>query len=71
MYTETIPMQGSVRGVMVTGNTVQIWVASPTGDSTDSLIFDIPASSHAHAVSIGNMWRKVWNLPGVLAERNF
>jgi hypothetical protein len=64
MFTETIPMKGSVLGVTVIGNTVQVWVSSPTGDSTDSLIFNIPTTSHAHAITVGNMWRQVWGLVG-------
>lgn len=68
MFTETVAMKGSVLGVTVAGSTVRVWVASPTGDSSDSLIFDIPTTSRAHAITVGNMWRQVWGLVGVLDD---
>jgi hypothetical protein len=60
---ETITMKGAVVAVLTLGSTVQIWVASPTGDSSDSHIFEMPTTSESHAHVVANMWRKAWNLP--------
>lgn len=54
---------GAVSVVLTLGSTVQIWMDSPTGGSSDAHIFDIPTTSEAHAHAIANMWRKAWNLP--------
>lgn len=63
MNTEMITMKGSVAAVIQTGTTVQIWVSSPTGDSSDVHIFQIPTTSEVHASVVANMWRNVWNIP--------
>ena len=57
---DTITMKGAVVAVLTLGSTVQIWVASPTGDSSDS-----------HAQVIANMWRKAWDLPTADAPLEF
>lgn len=48
--------------VIATGNRVQVWVQSPTGDSSDSHIFEIPCGSEIDAWRIMLAWRKAWNL---------
>ena len=71
MIMETITMKGAVVAVLTLGSTVQIWVASPTGDSSDSHIFEMPTTSDSHAHVIANMWRKAWNLPAADAPLEF
>ena len=68
---DTITMKGAVVAVLTLGSTVQIWVASPTGDSSDSHIFEMPAMSDSHAQVIANMWRKAWDLPTADAPLEF
>jgi hypothetical protein len=60
---ETITTKGTVVAVLTLESTVQIWVASPTGDSSDSHIFEMPTTSESHAHAIASMWRQVWGLP--------
>lgn len=57
-----IPMKGAVSAVVTLDSSVQIWVSSPTGDSSDSHIFELPTNSKSHAHVVANMWRKMWNL---------
>ena len=59
---DTITMKGSVVAAFAVGTTVQIWVSSPTGDSSDSHIFEMPATSEAHAETIASAWRSVWSI---------
>lgn len=61
MATE-VKMKGTPVGVMVVGNQVQVWVSSPTGDSTDSFIYNIPCVNETQAEVIAETWRKVWGL---------
>lgn len=68
---ETVSMKGSVAAVVTLGTTVQIWVKSPTGDSSDSHIFEMPTTSVSHAHVVANMWRKAWDLPVVDAPLEF
>jgi len=71
IHMDTITMKGAVIAVLTLGSTVQIWVASPTGDSSDSHIFEMPAMSDSHAQVIANMWRKAWDLPTANAPLEF
>jgi len=71
IHMDTITMKGAVVAVLTLGSTVQIWVASPTGDSSDSHIFEMPTTSDSHAHVIANMWRKTWNLPVANAPLEF
>jgi hypothetical protein len=59
----TTKTTGAAVAVLTLGSTVQVWVASPTGDSSDSHIFDIPTTSEAHAHTVANTWRAAWGLP--------
>lgn len=43
-------------------NNVRIWVASPTGDSSDSHVIDIPCHTHSQAIEIAGKWRAIWHL---------
>lgn len=43
--------------------TVEVWVSSPTGDSSDSIIFTIPCLSHEQARTIALEWATMFGLP--------
>ena len=58
----TITMKGAVAAVLTLVNTVQVWVQSPTGDSSDCHIYDIPCDSVEQAKFIAAQWQKVWGL---------
>jgi len=57
-----IPMKGSLRGIVVTGNILQLWYSSPTGDSSDVCIHELTCINNAQANTIGEMHLRVWNL---------
>lgn len=57
-----LEMKGSVVGVVTLGDAVEVWVLSPTGDSSDSFQYIIPCRTEAQAEVIAEMWRKVWGL---------
>jgi len=54
--------KGDCIAVEVIMNNVRIWVASPTGDSSDSHVVDIPCHTHSQAIEIAGKWRAVWHL---------
>ena len=58
-----IVMKGIPKSVFAQGNLVEIWVSSPTGDSSDSFIYSIPCVSPEQAQVIAKTWRDVWALP--------
>ena len=45
------------------GATVKVWVSSPTGDSSDSHIYDIPCLTISQARTIARQWVSVWGIP--------
>lgn len=58
---EAVRKKGMPTAVVQSGNKVQIWVASPTGDSSDSQILEISCIDYAQAQSVYEMWCKmVW-----------
>lgn len=57
-----VKMNGPVTAVFALGNTVQIWVSSPTGDSSDSQIFEITCLTEEQAEIIAGEWKSVWKL---------
>lgn len=57
-----IAMKGTVTAVVTNGSTIEIWVASPTGDSSDTHIFEMPCVNETQADVISNMWRTVWGI---------
>ena len=66
-------IKGSVIGIEQYGTLVRVWVASPTGDSSDSYIYDMPCLDESQAKDIANLWREHWaipSLPIVSAETN-
>lgn len=62
MTRSAVRMKGSVVAVFAVGETVHVWVASPTGDSSDSLNMTIPCLTHAQAAVVAETWREVWVL---------
>jgi len=58
----TTTHKGRVVGVMVLGVTVEVWVSSPTGDSSDSHTFQIPCLDRDQAESIATLWRNTWGV---------
>jgi hypothetical protein len=58
----TVQMKGSVTACYAQGSRVEVWVSSPTGDSSDSFNYTIPCLSEAQAEVVAEMWRKVWGI---------
>lgn len=54
---------GDVHSVIVQGHVVEVWVSSPTGDSTDSLILTIPCRDNVQAVQVAKLWADTWDCP--------
>lgn len=54
--------KGTVISVVRNLDMVQVWVSSPTGDASDSLIFHLPCSSEGQAKIVAAEWRKAWGL---------
>ena len=57
-----IPMKGSLRGIVVIDNILQLWYSSPTGDSSDVCIQELTCINNAQANTIGEMHLRVWKL---------
>lgn len=58
----TIRMKGAPVAVEAKDTRVIVWVASPTGDASDSFQYTIPCETEAQAVVIARMWRTTWEL---------
>jgi hypothetical protein len=61
----TLTMKGMLGGTMVVGSTLQLWFQSPTGDSSDSQIFEMRCNDERQAKAIEAHHRKVWGLEPV------
>lgn len=59
---EVIQMKGSLRGIVVIDNILQLWYSSPTGDSSDVAIHELTCINNDQANAIGEMHLKVWKL---------
>jgi hypothetical protein len=46
-------------GAMRVGSNVQLWVSSPTGDSSDSHIYNIPCMDTAQAEAVQSAWATI------------
>lgn len=57
-------MKGTPRTIVTNGDTVEVWISSPTGDSSDTHIVAIPCQSEAQAKLIAQTWLSVWELDG-------
>ena len=61
-----IPMKlryGNLTAAFATGNVVELWFQSPTGDQSDSVIFHLPCTTATQAESIAIAHRDVWGIP--------
>jgi len=59
---EEVRMKGSVIFVHTVGTSVDVWMSSPTGDSSDSHIVHIPCHNVAQAEAVARLWKGVWGL---------
>ena len=59
---KAISMKGMPRSIITNGDTVEVWVASPTGDSSDTYILRIRCLDNAQAQAIAQTWLAVWGL---------
>ena len=57
--TTTTTTKGMPVAAVRIGSTVQLWVSSPTGDSSDSFIFDIPCLSEEQATAVQASWASI------------
>ena len=55
-------MTGRLVGTEIQGNTLELWYASPTGDSTDAIIHRIPCIDVRQAVAVERVHRHTWGL---------
>lgn len=62
MARQMVKMKGIPKAIFAQGNLVEVWVSSPTGDSSDSYIYSIPCLSPEQAEVIAETWRSVWAL---------
>ncbi len=62
MVREMVKMKGIPTAVIAQGNLVEVWVSSPTGDTSDSYIYSIPCVSPEQAKVIAETWQSVWAL---------
>jgi len=54
--------KGALVWAQAVGNSVELWYASPTGDSSDSFIHRLPCLSEAQAEAIAETHKQVWGL---------
>jgi hypothetical protein len=59
---EATRIKGDVVAVFNTDEQVEIWVASPTGDSSDSHIFSMRCTSVRQAEEVVARWKAAWGL---------
>jgi len=57
-------MKGTPRTIVTNGDTVEVWISSPTGDSSDTHTVVIPCQTEAQAKLIATTWLSVWELDG-------
>ena len=55
-------IKGSVTAVEVLGVAVRVWIASPTGDSSDSYLYDIHCLNESQAKGVAELWAETWGL---------
>ena len=54
-----VRVKGLPTAVYATGNQVHIWIASPTGDSSDSFQYSIPCLSETQAEQVATEWNRL------------
>jgi hypothetical protein len=57
--TKTIT-KGIPKTIITNGDHVEVWISSPTGDSSDSLILHIPCFDNEQAKFVADAWTKAW-----------
>jgi len=57
-----VAMKGTPRSIVTNGDIVEVWVGSPTGDSSDVYILTIPCLNEAQANLVAETWVRVWGL---------
>jgi len=55
-------VKGSLVGTEVIGDRLFLWYSSPTGDSSDSIITEMPCRSEEEALNLQDLHRSVWGL---------
>jgi len=63
-----VRLRGSLSGTEVIGDRLNLWFDSPTGDTSDSLIYTMPCRSEAEAREIETLHRQTWGLEPVNYE---
>jgi hypothetical protein len=63
MNNTTVKTKGSVTACYAQGSKVEVWVSSPTGDSSDVFNYTIPCLSETQAEEVADMWRTAWDIP--------
>jgi hypothetical protein len=63
MNNTTVQTKGSVTACYAQGSKVEVWVSSPTGDSSDVFNYSIPCLSETQAEEVADMWRTAWDIP--------
>ena len=66
MYTETerkvIRMAGTLICAVAVGKVVELWFASPSGDSSDSCVFRMECLTETQAAAIAKTHEKRWGI---------
>ena len=57
--------KGRLSGTEIRGNVLRMWFQSPTGDESDSLIYDMPCRDMRQAVEVEKLHRERWDLEPV------
>jgi len=60
-----VRLRGSLSATEVIGDRLSLWYDSPTGDTSDSLIYTMPCRSEAEAREIETLHRTTWGLEPV------
>lgn len=60
--TSTKHYKGTPKAVITVGDLVEVWISSPTGDSSDTHIITIPCVDNAQATALAEKWLSVWGL---------
>jgi hypothetical protein len=55
-------VKGEVIHITQSGKDVEVWISSPTGDASDSHIFNIPCTNEHQAELVKEMWCETWGL---------
>ena len=59
---QTTETKGALVGTMVVGDRLQLRYSSPTGDSSDSIITEMPCRSEEEALDLQDLHRETWGL---------